>query len=73
MKISVLTFFEFIYFFTDPAEPDKITADGILKFLDDLSLTPDSKLVLIIAWKFKAAAQCEFSKDEFVRGMMEIG
>lgn len=44
-----------------------------MKFLDDLNLKPDSKLVLIIAWKFKAAAQCEFSKDEFVRGMMEIG
>lgn len=44
-----------------------------MKFLEDLNLAPDSKLVLIIAWKFKAAAQCEFSKDEFVRGMMEIG
>ncbi|KAK7601720.1 hypothetical protein V9T40_009161 [Parthenolecanium corni] len=57
----------------NPTEPDKITADGILKLLDDLSLTPDSKLVLIIAWKFKAAAQCEFSKEEFVGGMVEIG
>lgn len=44
-----------------------------MKFLDDLNLSPDSKLVLIIAWKFKAAAQCEFTKDEFVRGMMDIG
>ncbi len=44
-----------------------------MKFLDDLNLSPDSKLVLIIAWKFKAAAQCEFSKDEFIRGMMDIG
>ena len=60
-------------FVTDPTESDKITADGVLKFLDDLNLSPDSKLVLIIAWKFKAAAQCEFTKDEFVRGMMEIG
>ncbi|XP_065203770.1 DCN1-like protein 1 [Planococcus citri] len=59
--------------YKDPSEPDKITADGVMKFLDDLNLSPDSKLVLIIAWKFKAAAQCEFTKDEFVRGMMEIG
>lgn len=58
--------------YRDPAEPDKMTADGIMRFLDDLSLSPDSKLVLIIAWKFKAAAQCEFTKEEFVSGMTEL-
>lgn len=58
--------------YRDPGEPDKMTADGIMRFLDDLSLSPDSKLVLIIAWKFKAAAQCEFSKDEFITGMTEL-
>jgi DCN1-like protein 1/2 len=30
-------------------------------------------LVLIIAWKFKAATQCEFTKDEFMNGMSELG
>lgn len=50
-----------------------MTADGILRYLDDLSLSPDSKLVLIIAWKFKAAAQCEFTREEFINGMVEIG
>ncbi|XP_039295824.1 DCN1-like protein 1 [Nilaparvata lugens] len=59
--------------YKDPSEPDKITADGILKFLDDLSLSPESKLVLIIAWKFRAAAQCEFSREEFMNGMTELG
>lgn len=59
--------------YKDPNEPEKITADGILKFLDDLGLTPESKLVLIIAWKFKAATQCEFTREEFMNGMMELG
>lgn len=59
--------------YKDPNEPDKITVDGIMKFLDDLGLPPDSKLVLIIAWKFKAATQCEFSRDEFINGMTGIG
>jgi len=58
--------------YKDPAEPDKMTADGIMKFLDDLGLSPDSKLVLIIAWKFRAAAQCEFSREEFMTGMTEL-
>lgn len=38
-----------------------------------MGLTPESKLVLIIAWKFKAATQCEFTKEEFINGMTELG
>jgi len=59
--------------YKDPSESDKITSDGIIKFLDELALSPDSKLVLIIAWKFKAATQCEFTRDEFMNGMTELG
>ena len=29
--------------------------------------------VLIIAWKFKAQQQCEFSREEFIGGMVELG
>ena len=57
----------------DPNEEDKITAEGMMKFLDDLGLNPESRIVLILAWRFKAATQCEFSKEEFVNGMMELG
>ncbi|CAB0032398.1 unnamed protein product [Trichogramma brassicae] len=59
--------------YQDPHEPNKITVDGIMKFLDDLKLAPDSKLVLIIAWKFRADTQCEFTKEEFVTGMTILG
>jgi len=62
-----------IIIFADPSEPNKITADGIMKFLDDLNLSPESKLVLIIAWKFRAETQCEFTKEEFMNGMMDLG
>jgi DCN1-like protein 1/2 len=61
------------YAVIDPAEPDKMTAEGIMRFLDDLSLSPESKLVLIIAWKFRAATQCEFTRDEFMSGMTDMG
>lgn len=50
-----------------------MTADGVMKFLDELCLSPESRVVLLIAWKFKAATQCEFTKEEFVTGMTEIG
>jgi hypothetical protein len=40
--------------------------EGVVRFLDDLHLDPSSRIVLIIAWKFKAAQQCEFSREEFI-------
>lgn len=60
------------YIFIDPHEEDKMTVDGVMKFLEDLSLSPESRTVLLIAWKFKAATQCEFTKEEFVNGMTEL-
>lgn len=58
--------------YKDPSE-NKITSDGVVKFLDDLRLSPESKLVLIIAWKFRAETQCEFTKDEFCNGFVDLG
>ncbi|CAB1346476.1 unnamed protein product [Coregonus sp. 'balchen'] len=42
-------------------------------FCDDLTLDPASISVLVVAWKFRAATQCEFSKKEFLDGMSELG
>ncbi|KAL5003979.1 hypothetical protein ScPMuIL_017435 [Solemya velum] len=58
--------------YKDPHEEAKMTVDGVMKFLEDLNLNPESRTVLLIAWKFRAATQCEFTKDEFVNGMMDI-
>jgi hypothetical protein len=57
----------------DPNEPDKMGAEGICNFLQDLNLDADSRLVLVMVWKMKAATQCEFSREEFVSGMLEMG
>jgi len=59
--------------YRDPSDPDKIGMEGVIKFLGDLQLDPSSRTVLIVAWKFKAATQCEFSREEFVSGMTELG
>ena len=48
-------------------------AEGIGRFCEDLKLDPASFKVLVIAWKFKAATQCEFSRKEFTDGMVELG
>lgn len=59
--------------YRDNSDPLKISSDGVVKFLEDLQLSPESRLVLIIAWKFRAQAQCEFSRDEFVNGFCDLG
>ncbi|XP_055399055.1 DCN1-like protein 2 isoform X1 [Bubalus kerabau] len=58
---------------SDPQDENKIGIYGIQQFCDDLSLDPASITVLVIAWKFRAATQCEFSKKEFVDGMTQLG
>ena len=60
-------------FFPDGQDPEKISMEGVVRLLEDLQLSPDSKLVLLMAWKFQAAAQCEFSREEFLNGMSELG
>jgi hypothetical protein len=52
---------------------DKMTSDGVCKFLQDLHFKLDDKIVLILAWKLKAQVQGEFTKEEFYNGMNEMG
>uniref|UniRef100_A0A4W5PSM3 DCN1-like protein n=1 Tax=Hucho hucho TaxID=62062 RepID=A0A4W5PSM3_9TELE len=59
--------------YRDPQDDNKIGIDGIQQFCDDLGLDPASISVLLIAWKFRAATQCEFSRQEFMDGMAEQG
>ncbi|KAF5896364.1 cell division cycle protein 16, partial [Clarias magur] len=59
--------------YKDPQDENKIGIDGIQQFCDDLNLDPASISVLVVAWKFRAATQCEFSKKEFLDGMTELG
>ena len=76
-KIESLYIYSYIdmFFFivSDPHDDEKITADGMMKFLEDLQLNPENRVVLIMAWKFKAATQCEFTREEFVNGMTDVG
>lgn len=58
--------------YRDPKE-DKILVEGVMRLLDDLQLEPDNKQVLLLAWKWKAALQCEFSREEFYNGMQDMG
>ena len=50
-----------------------MTSDGVCRFLQDLHFKLDDKIVLVLAWRFKAQVQGEFSKEEFYNAMNELG
>ncbi|KFD51486.1 hypothetical protein M514_07699 [Trichuris suis] len=50
----------------------KIGPSGVEAFLRDLHLSSDDILVLVLAWKMRAKTQCEFTKNEFVNGLLEM-
>lgn len=58
--------------YRDVNDTGRITSDGIMKLLNDLGLTPDNRLVLVLAWKLNAQTQCEFTKEEFTNGLTEL-
>lgn len=59
--------------FLDNEHKDRILATGMERFLvTDLNLDPASRVVLILAWKFGARTQGEFTKEEFFRGLHQL-
>ena len=58
--------------YKDRSAVDKIGKEGVIRLLQDLRLDPASIKVLLLAWKFKAAVQCEFTRSEFITGMTKL-
>ncbi|RHY31384.1 hypothetical protein DYB32_003560 [Aphanomyces invadans] len=56
-----------------PDDPDSMLDEGIMAFCDDIGIDAQDTVVLVIAWKMKAAEMCCFTRTEFVRGMRELG
>jgi DCN1-like protein 1/2 len=51
---------------------NKMNSDGVCKFIQDLNYKLDDRIVLILAWRFKAKIQGEFTRDEFYTSMIEL-
>ena len=51
---------------------DAILAEGMEKFCDDLGVSPTDFIVLVLAWKFRAAEMCRFTREEFVNGCQRL-
>lgn len=70
---SVRKFEALFSIYRNSSTKDKILIEGVENLLSDLELEADSILVLILAWKCRAANQCEFTKEEFFRGLRKLG
>lgn len=55
------------------AGEESIQIPGIEKFCSDLGVEPTDTIMLIIAWQMKAATMCVFTREEWTRGMVEMG
>ncbi|KAK9918420.1 hypothetical protein WJX75_004024 [Coccomyxa subellipsoidea] len=57
--------------YQDP-HSDMILAEGVGLFCEDLQVNPEDQVMLVLSWHFNAATMCEFSRDEFVKGMTSL-
>jgi DCN1-like protein 1/2 len=55
------------------ADEDKIGPESLEAFFEALELDPLDISALIFAWKLNAQTPCEFSRAEFVDGLMRLG
>lgn len=55
------------------ADADRIEIDGIVNFCADLEVDPADPIMLIIAWQMRAATMCVFTREEWQRGMVQMG
>lgn len=52
---------------------EMILAEGIGRFCEDLGVDPSDVAMLVLSWHFGADIMCQYSKDEFVQGMVKLG
>ncbi|XP_022886416.1 DCN1-like protein 1 isoform X2 [Olea europaea var. sylvestris] len=51
---------------------DMILADGISYLCNDLRVDPQDIVMLVVSWHMEAATMCEFSRQEFVGGLLSL-
>lgn len=61
-----------LYQHYNDAQSDMILAEGVEHLCDDLQVSPEDPVMLVLSWHFGAATMCEFSKEEFIEGMANL-
>lgn len=71
-RLSMTSIDQLFRRYEDSGMPGKITTDGVIQLLHHLELAHEDLKVLILAWKCNAQVQCEFSREEFVAGLVAL-
>ncbi|XP_078430027.1 uncharacterized protein LOC144702040 [Wolffia australiana] len=58
--------------FREP-DSDVILANGIERLCQELQVDPQDIVMLVLSWRMKAAAMCEFTRHEFTWGLEALG
>lgn len=59
--------------YQDPKDANRITVEGMVRFLGDVQVDPSSKACLLLVWRLQAKTPCEFTREEFMEGMIALG
>jgi len=55
------------------ADADSIQIDGIERLCSDLGVEPTDPVMLMISWQMKCEQMCVFTRQEWTRGMTDMG
>lgn len=58
--------------YKDPAQ-DKILAEGIIQFCEDIEVQPEDVVMFVICWYMGAETMGEFTEEEFESGLERMG
>ncbi|KAG8059473.1 hypothetical protein GUJ93_ZPchr0002g25396 [Zizania palustris] len=64
---------EDLYSIYKEPDADMIMVEGVSQLCEDLQVDPQDIVMLVISWHMKASTMCEFSHEEFIRGLQSIG
>ncbi|GBG26548.1 Defective in cullin neddylation protein 1 [Hondaea fermentalgiana] len=59
--------------YAEEDQPETMQVDGIVKFCQDLEVSPEDIVLVVISKYFGAANMLVYTKEEFVRGMQAMG
>lgn len=59
--------------YCEPDAPDEMGPEGIQKLCDELGVAPEDAVLLVISKHMAAERMLAYTKQEFVRGMVEMG
>ncbi|KAL6767454.1 hypothetical protein ACKKBF_B35300 [Auxenochlorella protothecoides x Auxenochlorella symbiontica] len=58
--------------YRDEGEEDLILAEGVSTLCEDLEVSPEDPVMLVLSYHLQAATMCEFSREEFEGGLARL-